>query len=269
VTAQITPSQTVGPFLSLGLPWPDGPYVVPAGTPGAVRITGRVLDGAGMPVPDALIETWQADPAGRFAHPDDPRGPAGGALDNGAPAGVKGERGTADGVPADGVPADGVPAEGSTPEGGTAGGGAAGGGAAEGGAAEGAAGPGGAGSGGSLDDRPSGFRGFGRCPTDEQGCYAINTVKPGALPAPDGGIEAPHIDVTVLARGLLNRLVTRIYFPDEAMANGVDPVLRSLNPSRRTTLIAVPEPGALRFDIHLQDSDTGGDGHEETVFFSL
>ena len=69
-----TPSQTVGPFFSLGLPWEDGPFVVPAGTPGAIRIGGRVLDGAGDPVPDALVETWQADPDGRFDHPDDPRG---------------------------------------------------------------------------------------------------------------------------------------------------------------------------------------------------
>ena len=202
---QVTPAQTVGPFLSLGLPWADGPYVVPAGTAGAVRITGRVLDGAGMAVPDALIETWQADPAGAFAHPDDPRG-------------------AADGTPADGAAADGT---------------------------------------------AKGFHGFGRCPTDEQGCYELTTLKPGPLPAPDGGIEAPHIDVSVHARGLLNRLVTRIYFPDEADANEADPVLRSVDPARRATLIAAPVPGGLQFDIHLQDSDAGGESSEETVFFSL
>ena len=61
-----TPSQTVGPYLSIGLPWPDGPSVVPEGTPGRIRLYGRVLDGAGDPVGDALIETWQADPDGRF-----------------------------------------------------------------------------------------------------------------------------------------------------------------------------------------------------------
>ncbi|HEV2920528.1 MAG TPA: protocatechuate 3,4-dioxygenase subunit alpha, partial [Actinomycetota bacterium] len=76
----LTPSQTIGPFFAVGLPWADGPEVVPAGTPGAVRIGGRVLDGAGDPVPDALVETWQADPAGRFAHPHDPRGPAPGGF---------------------------------------------------------------------------------------------------------------------------------------------------------------------------------------------
>jgi protocatechuate 3,4-dioxygenase alpha subunit len=202
VMRQITPSQTVGPFLSLGLPWPDGPYAVTAGTPGAIRIAGRVLDGAGLAVPDALIETWQADPAGRFAHPDDPRAIVG--------------------------PPAGTPAH----------------------------------------DRRNGFRGFGRCPTDFQGHYEIVTVKPGPLPAPEGGSEAPHIDVSVLARGLLNRLVTRIYFPDEADANAADPVLRSVDPARRRTLIAVQAGDGLRFDIHLQDSDNG-ETRAETVFFSL
>ncbi len=69
----LTPSQTIGPFLAIGLPWPDGPQVVDPAAPGAITITGRVLDGAGEPVPDALVETWQADPDGRFDHPDDPR----------------------------------------------------------------------------------------------------------------------------------------------------------------------------------------------------
>src|SRR5690625_7793620 len=69
-----TPAQTVGPYLHIGLPWPDGPYAVTEGTAGAVWIRGTVTDGAGEPVGDALIETWQADPDGRFNHPDDPRG---------------------------------------------------------------------------------------------------------------------------------------------------------------------------------------------------
>ncbi len=144
----LTPSQTIGPFLAIGLPWPDGPFVVPEGTPGAITISGLVLDGAGEPVPDALIETWQAAPDGSFAHPDDPRGP-GAAWRPGARAG-------------------------------------------------------------------SGFRGFGRCPTDGDGRYRIITLRPGALPRPGGRTEAPHIDVSVFARGLLDRVVTRIYFPDEA-----------------------------------------------------
>jgi protocatechuate 3,4-dioxygenase, alpha subunit len=73
VTLPLTPSQTAGPFFAIGLPWADGPYVVPEGTPGAITVSGRVLDGARAPVTDALVETWQAGPDGRFAHPDDPR----------------------------------------------------------------------------------------------------------------------------------------------------------------------------------------------------
>jgi protocatechuate 3,4-dioxygenase, alpha subunit len=69
MTLPVTPSQTTGPFFAVGLCWPDGPDVVPEGTPGAVRIGGRVTDGAGDPVPDALVETWQADPQGRFTIP--------------------------------------------------------------------------------------------------------------------------------------------------------------------------------------------------------
>src|SRR4051795_13437673 len=66
---RLTPSQTVGPFLSLVLPWPDGPEVVPAGTAGAFWIRGRLLDGNGDPVPDGVVETWQAPPDGRFDAP--------------------------------------------------------------------------------------------------------------------------------------------------------------------------------------------------------
>jgi protocatechuate 3,4-dioxygenase, alpha subunit len=198
VTGQLTPSQTVGPFLAIGLPWPDGPFVVPEGTPGAITISGRVLDGAGEPVPDALVETWQADPDGRFAHPDDPRG-----------------------------------------------------------------GPGGPGRAAAF----RGFRGFGRCPTDAAGAYQIITLRPGALPSPDGGTEAPHLDVSVFARGLLDRVVTRIYFADESEANAADPVLAAIgDPRRAATLIAAAEPGgppgAFRFDIRLQ-------GGRETVFFDV
>ena len=178
----LTPSQTVGPFLSIGLTWKDGHLVVPEGSPGAIRISGVVRDGAGAPVPDSVIETWQADADGRFDHPDDPRGASG-----------------------------------------------------------------------------SGFRGFGRCPTDEEGRYQIVTVKPGAL----GDGQAPHIDVTVLARGLLDRLVTRIYFPDETAANAADPLLSSLPPERAATLVAQPAgEGELRFDIRLQ-------GEGETVFLQV
>jgi protocatechuate 3,4-dioxygenase alpha subunit len=185
VSAGLTPSQTVGPFLAIGLPWPDGPDVVAPGTPGAITIGGRVLDGAGEPVPDALVETWQAAPDGSFAHPDDPRG-------------------------------------GGDPR----------------------------------------FRGFGRCGTDAGGRYHIATLRPGAFPAAaGGGTEAPHLDVSVFARGLLDRVVTRIYFADEAAANAADPVLE-LTGDRRETLVARADNGVLRFDIRLQ-------GEGETVFFEL
>jgi protocatechuate 3,4-dioxygenase alpha subunit len=189
----LTPSQTVGPFLEIGLPWPDGPCVVPEGTTGAITITGQVFDGAGDPVSDALVETWQADPDGGFAHPDDPR-QAAPRPDGGAPA----------------------------------------------------------------------FRGFARCPTGPGGEYRIVTLRPGPLACGDGRTEAPHLDVSVFARGLLDRVVTRIYFPDEEAANAADPVLSSLpERSRRGTLIAAPGgPGEFRFDIRLQ-----GDG--ETVFFDV
>ena len=59
----ITPAQTVGPYFAIGLPWPEGPYVVPEGSPGAIRLRGTVFDGRGAVVPDHLIETWQTDPA--------------------------------------------------------------------------------------------------------------------------------------------------------------------------------------------------------------
>jgi protocatechuate 3,4-dioxygenase alpha subunit len=109
-----------------------------------------------------------------------------------------------------------------------------------------------------------GFRGFGRSATDEHGRFAVLTVKPGALPAPGGGVEAPHIDVSVFARGLLDRVVTRIYFPDEVEANAADPVLASIDDARlRSTLLAVAcADGGLRFDIHLQGAD-------ETAFFEV
>jgi protocatechuate 3,4-dioxygenase, alpha subunit len=210
VSLATTPSQTIGPFFSHALPWPDGPFVVPEGTPGAVRISGRVLDGAGEPVPDAMIETWQADPDGRFAHPDDPRGERG-EPGTGPPENHGGVLGT---------PGTGPP------------------------------------------ESPA-FRGFGRCHTDDAGRYQIVTVKPGPLPTPGGGVEAPHLDVSVFARGLGHRLVTRVYFPDEAEANAADPVLSSLpDPAARATLVATADGDGLRFDVHLQ-------GAGETVFFDV
>jgi protocatechuate 3,4-dioxygenase alpha subunit len=177
-----TPSQTVGPYFSIGLPWPDGPNAVADGTPGAITISGVVYDGGGEPVPDALIETWQADPEGRFA---DLHG-------HGGPSGL------------------------------------------------------------------AGFRGFARCGyEDGDGSYTIRTVKPGAVEG-----QAPHIDVSVFARGMLQRCVTRIYFPDDAGANAADPVLASVPAGRRDTLVAERSEGGYRFDIRLQ-------GPGETVFFAV
>ena len=186
MTCLPTPAQTVGPFLSLGLDWPDGPFVVGPDVPGAIRIGGRLLDGNGEPVGDGLIETWQADPDGRF--PDAGEGPEG----------------------------------------------------------------------------RTGFRGFGRCLTDAAGGWEIVTLKPAPLPVPGGATEAPHLDVSVFARGLLHRLVTRIYFSDEAAANAADPVLCALpDDAARATLIArLDSGGPYRIDIHLQ-------GPDETVFFRL
>jgi protocatechuate 3,4-dioxygenase alpha subunit len=66
-----TPSQTVGPYLAIALRWADGPYVVPEGTPDAFWIRGRLLDGAGAPIDDGIIESWQPDAHGRFpSEPD-------------------------------------------------------------------------------------------------------------------------------------------------------------------------------------------------------
>jgi protocatechuate 3,4-dioxygenase, alpha subunit len=158
-------------------------------TPGAIRITGVVYDGAGVPVPDALIETWQADPDGRFADLHGHGGPS----------------------------------------------------------------------------ELAGFRGFGRYGVEDgDGHYEIVTVKPGPVAAadPHGVAQAPHIDVSVFARGMLHRCVTRIYFADEVEANAADPGLARVAPERRATLIAEPIDGGYRFDIRLQ-------GEGETVFFAV
>ncbi|MFF0501774.1 protocatechuate 3,4-dioxygenase subunit alpha [Nocardia aobensis] len=178
-----TPSQTVGPYLHIGLDWGEsGRHVVPDGTPGAFWIRGQVLDGVGEALPDAMVETWQPDPDGRFDHPDDPRG------------------------------------------------------------------------------RVHGWNGFARSDT-RLGEFGIHTVMPGALPHHDG-TQAPHIDVSVFARGMLTRLVTRIYFPDHTAAHATDPVLETVPAHRRPTLIAAHQRGGYRFDIRLQ-------GEAETVFFDV
>jgi protocatechuate 3,4-dioxygenase alpha subunit len=181
----LTSSQTVGPYLAIGLTWADGEFAVDPTHADAITITGRLLDGAGEPVPDGVIETWQADPAGRFDHPDDPRGS-------------------------------------QTP--------------------------------------PAGFRGFGRSLTGPDGSWRITTLRPGALPGIDGRPQAPHLDVSILARGMLDRVVTRLYFPEDAHDD--DPLLAGLPDDRRRTLIATGSEAGYRFDIELQ-------GVNETVFFDV
>jgi protocatechuate 3,4-dioxygenase alpha subunit len=108
------------------------------------------------------------------------------------------------------------------------------------------------------------FKGFGRCGTTAEGRYSFRTVKPGAVAGPDGRPQAPHINVSLFGRGLLNRLFTRIYFEDEP-ANAHDAVLGLVPAERRKTIIARRDGaagGAPRyvFDIRLQ-------GEDETVFF--
>jgi protocatechuate 3,4-dioxygenase, alpha subunit len=112
---------------------------------------------------------------------------------------------------------------------------------------------------------PGRIRGFGRCPTDGGGGYAIITLKPPLPPGLPGSQHAPHLAVSIFARGLLKRLVTRIYFADEP-ANENDPVLLAIpEAAARATLIARPDPGGYRFDIHLQGEGPG----QETVFFDV
>lgn len=184
----VTPSQTVGPFFAYALPYDAGPDVVAPETSGAFRLHGRVIDGNGDPVPDALIEVWQADPAG------------GRPRESGIYAASRG------------------------------------------------------------------FRGFGRCGTDDDGAYWFHVVKPAPVPTADGSRQAPHLAMTVFARGLLRQLFTRVYFPDETEANATDPLLASLEPDRRATMVAVPDgDGGLGFDIRLQDKQ----GTKETVFLDV
>ncbi len=183
----VTPSQTAGPFLRIGMMRELLPHeLVDAGDPRAIRIRGRVVDGAGDGVPDGGVEIWQANAAGRYRHASDDR--------------------------------EDVP----------------------------------------LEDR---FDGFGRSSTENDGWFELVTVKPGAVPWPEGGLQAPHVGVCVLARGLLKAVFTRMYFPDEADANERDPVLSRLSAAERETLVAVPESGGLRFDVRLQ-------GPGQTTFFA-
>jgi protocatechuate 3,4-dioxygenase alpha subunit len=185
-----TPPQTIGPFFEPSLLRPDAirnVVVMPETAGEHIRIEGRVIDGEGMPVPDALVELWQADSFGRYNHVADPRG----TLPN-----------------------------------------------------------------------PT-FLGFGRSGTDAEGCFWFETIKPGPVPSHQGEIQAPHISLTIFARGLLDHVATRLYFADEA-SNSEDPVLLLVPEVRRSTLIAersdTDRGTTYRLDVVLQGAD-------ETAFF--
>jgi protocatechuate 3,4-dioxygenase alpha subunit len=108
------------------------------------------------------------------------------------------------------------------------------------------------------------FVGFGRVPMNEAGQFQFRTIKPGAVEQEEPTRQAPHILVSVFMRGLLYRLITRIYFSDET-GNADDPVLRSVEPHRRDTLVAKADQANANhyeWNIFLQ-------GENETVFFEL
>jgi protocatechuate 3,4-dioxygenase, alpha subunit len=187
VKTPATTSQTVGPFFSIGLDRLRTGNLAGQGISGErLTIEGRVLDGDAQPVPDAVIEIWQANAHGKYAHPED------------------------------------------------------------------------------TQQKPlePGFSGYGRVSTNDQGQFRFTTIKPGPVSGFGGKLQAPHLVLSVFMRGLLKRLVTRIYFPGEA-ANDSDLVLGLVEPARRPTLIAKKVQGhsaVLQWDIVLQ-------GSEETVFF--
>lgn len=188
-TLGLAASQTVGPFFQIGL---EDLYQTDLTVPGiigiVITISGKILDADLLPVPDALVEIWQSNSFGKYAHPDDDQ------------------------------------------------------------------------------DKPldPGFTGFGRCPTNSGGAFQFRTIKPGLVPSSTGVPQAPHINVSIFMRGLLNRLVTRIYFAGDSM-NGADEVLSLVDPVRRPTLLAQPDqvlPQVYYWDVVLQ-------GPRETVFFDF
>lgn len=189
-TRTATPSQTAGPFFSDCLLRDELNAIAGAATEGErIRVEGRVFDGERNPVPDALVELWQANSHGRYNHPADARD----------------------------LPLD-----------------------------------------------PT-FSGWGRSGTDADGRFWFETVKPGAVPFDATTWQAPHLCLTVLARGLLNQLQTRLYFADD-VGNETDPILRLVPAHRRHTLLAerANDGGTTvyRLDIVLQ-------GEDETAFFNL
>jgi protocatechuate 3,4-dioxygenase alpha subunit len=184
-----TPSQTIGPFFRHALIEAGAENLVHEGTRGErFTIEGRVIDGNGAPVIDAMLEIWQANADGKYDHPEDDQEKR-------------------------------------------------------------------------IDPA---FHGYGRVGTDTTGTFRFHTIKPGALPDARGGLQAPHINLSIFARGLLKRLVTRIYIPDDPL-NASDAVLNAAPPTRRATMIAAWTDAThrtLHFDVILQ-------GANETVFLDI
>jgi protocatechuate 3,4-dioxygenase alpha subunit len=183
-----TASQTVGPFFHVGLARDNdsGRMAEPQAKGEHIQLVIRALDAEGAPIPDAMIELWQADANGKYNHPDDPQE--------------------------------------KTPD-------------------------------------PA-FRGYGRRASDQNGTMVFETVKPGRVPGMDGGLQAPHINVLIFARGMLLQVATRIYFAGEP-SNNEDAILRLAPAARRETLIAhrdEKETATWRIDFHMC-------GEGETVFF--
>lgn len=196
MTAPPTASQTVGPFFHLGFVYLERENFVAEGAAGEhVMIRGKVVDGDGNAVPDAVLEIWQADSAGRYFGETAPK-------NSGSPR----------------------------------------------------------------------LQGFGRIETDDNGEFKFTTIKPGRVPSPDGGLQAPHIVITLFSRGLLKPLLTRIYFPDEP-SNADDPVLKLVPRERRSTLIATPSGESSAKNERQSASRKAFDwkivmqGDTETVFF--
>ena len=182
----ITPSQTVGPYVHIGLTLEDSDKIADPAEEGAVEIAVQVFDGDAAPIADAMVEIWQARPDGTFNAPNDPRTGAAATVD--------------------------------------------------------------------------GFRGLGRGMADETGTARFTTLLPGAF---DG--QAPHLNLGVFARGMLERLYTRLYFPENTEANAADPVLGSVDESRRHLLVAENTDAGYRLTVNVQHEDSAS----ETPFFQL
>jgi protocatechuate 3,4-dioxygenase alpha subunit len=182
-----TPSQTVGPYLKIGFLPLVIDAIAPAGVPGErVTVRGRMSDGEGKLINDGVLEIWQADAQGKYAHPE------------------HGQKAIA----------------------------------------------------------ANAFRGFGRILTDDSGAFEFTTIKPGPVAGPDGKQQAPHLVVTVFMRGMLRHLITRMYFPDEAL-NETDAVLQQVPVDRRRTLVAAAAgKSILEWNVVSQ-------GPTETVFFDF